>query len=74
MSYHSFRRCKELEQDRSTLKTQLGDKQKVQTENESLKVQMDSLHAAVKLEQKKTQDEKYCNHLDLQFWNRITFA
>ncbi|KAA0720677.1 Optineurin [Triplophysa tibetana] len=51
-------RCKELEQDRNTLKTQLGDKQKVQTENESLKVQMDSLHAAVKLEQKKTENEK----------------
>nr|AAH55628.1 Optn protein [Danio rerio] len=51
-------RCKDLEQDLGTLKTQLGDKQKVQAENDCLKVQMESLQAAIKLEQKKTQDEK----------------
>lgn len=51
-------RCKDLEQDRGTLKTQLGDKQKVQAEKDTLRVQMESLQAAVKLEQKKTQDEK----------------
>ncbi|XP_056312003.1 optineurin isoform X1 [Danio aesculapii] len=51
-------RCKDLEQDLGTLKTQLGDKQKVQADNDCLKVQMESLQAAIKLEQKKTQDEK----------------
>ncbi|KAL0196325.1 hypothetical protein M9458_009897, partial [Cirrhinus mrigala] len=49
--------CKDLEQDLGTLKTQLGEKQKVQAENDTLRVQMESLQAAVKLEQKKTQDE-----------------
>ncbi|XP_073694313.1 optineurin [Garra rufa] len=51
-------RCKDLDQDLGTLKTQLGEKQKVQAENNTLRVQMESLQAAVKLEQKKTQDEK----------------
>ncbi|KAL1275494.1 hypothetical protein QQF64_035117 [Cirrhinus molitorella] len=51
-------RCKDLEQDLGTLKTQFGEKQKVQAENDTLRVQMESLQAAVKLEQKKTQDEK----------------
>ncbi|TRY55447.1 hypothetical protein DNTS_004882 [Danionella cerebrum] len=51
-------RCKDQEQNLSTLKTQLVDKQKVQAENDRLKVQIESLQAAVKLEQKKTLDEK----------------
>lgn len=54
----SLCRCRDLEQDLGTLKTQLGEKQKVQAENDTLKVQMESLQAAIKLEQKKTQDEK----------------
>ncbi|RXN25715.1 optineurin [Labeo rohita] len=51
-------RCRDLEQDLGTLKTQLGEKQKVQAENDTLRVQLESLQAAIKLEQKKTQDEK----------------
>jgi len=47
-----------LEQDLATVKAQLGEKQKTQAENDCLKVQMESLQAAIKLEQKKTQDEK----------------
>ncbi|KAG1952609.1 optineurin [Pimephales promelas] len=51
-------RCKDLEQDLATVRAQLGEKQKTQAENDCLKVQMESLQAAIKLEQKKTQDEK----------------
>ncbi|XP_017554372.1 optineurin isoform X1 [Pygocentrus nattereri] len=51
-------RCKDLEQDLTVLKTQLGERQQIQAENDKLKVQLDSMQAAVKLEQKKAQDEK----------------
>ncbi|KAF4079859.1 hypothetical protein AMELA_G00183150 [Ameiurus melas] len=51
-------RCKELEQDLGTLKTQLGEREQLQAENDRLKVQLESLQAANKLEQKKVQDER----------------
>ncbi|GAA6086501.1 optineurin [Tachysurus ichikawai] len=51
-------RCKELEQDLCTLKTQLGEREQLQAENDSLKVQLESMQSANKLEQKKVQEER----------------
>ncbi|KAI5093895.1 optineurin [Silurus meridionalis] len=51
-------RCKELEQDLGTLKTQLGDRAQLQAENDRLKVQLESMQSASKLEQKKVQEER----------------
>ncbi|XP_030634142.1 optineurin isoform X2 [Chanos chanos] len=51
-------RCRDMEQDLGTLKTQLGERQQVQTENERLKVELDSMQAANKLEQRKAQEER----------------
>ncbi|XP_060759395.1 optineurin isoform X2 [Neoarius graeffei] len=51
-------RCKELEQDLGTLKTQLGEREQLQAENDRLKVQLESMQSASKLEQKKAQEER----------------
>ncbi|XP_062851217.1 optineurin [Trichomycterus rosablanca] len=51
-------RCKDLEQDTSTLRMQLGERQQLQAENDQLKVQLESMQAANKLEQKKAQEER----------------
>ncbi|XP_033882870.3 optineurin-like isoform X2 [Acipenser ruthenus] len=51
-------RCHDLEQDLSTLRAQLVKKQEVQYQNETLKLQMDSLQSMSKMEQMKTEDEK----------------
>ncbi|KAK3517319.1 hypothetical protein QTP70_003395 [Hemibagrus guttatus] len=51
-------RCKDLEQDLCTLKTQLGEREQLQAENDGLKVQLESMQAANKLEQKKVQEER----------------
>ncbi|KAM9467474.1 optineurin isoform 1-T3 [Clarias gariepinus] len=51
-------RCKELEQDLCTLKTQLGEREQLQAENDRVKVQLESMQAANKLEQKKVQEER----------------
>ncbi|MGH0121608.1 UNVERIFIED_CONTAM: hypothetical protein FKN15_006585 [Acipenser sinensis] len=50
--------CHDLEQDLSTLRAQLVKKQEVQYQNETLKLQMDSLQSMSKMEQMKTEDEK----------------
>ncbi|XP_041113637.1 optineurin isoform X1 [Polyodon spathula] len=51
-------RCHDLEQDLSTLRAQLVKKQEVQYQNETLKLQVDSLQSMCKMEQIKTEDEK----------------
>ncbi|XP_026876349.2 optineurin isoform X2 [Electrophorus electricus] len=51
-------RCKDLEQDVGTLRTQLGERQQVKAENDRLKVQLESMQAANRLEQRKTQEER----------------
>ncbi|XP_066525950.1 optineurin isoform X2 [Hoplias malabaricus] len=51
-------RCKELEQDLTTVKAQLGERQQIQAENDRLKVQLESMNAANKLEQRKAQEER----------------
>ncbi|XP_072529035.1 optineurin [Salminus brasiliensis] len=51
-------RCKDQEQDLGTLRTQLGERQQIQAENDRLKVQLDSMQAANKLEQRKAQEER----------------
>lgn len=51
-------RCREVEQDVATLKAQLVDKQAVQTENERLKLQLDSMQAQSQLEQRKAGDDR----------------
>ncbi|MGH0164299.1 UNVERIFIED_CONTAM: hypothetical protein FKN15_052422 [Acipenser sinensis] len=50
--------CHDLEQDLSTLRAQLVKKQEVQYQNETLKLQVDSLQSMSKMEQMKTEDEK----------------
>lgn len=47
-----------MEQDLGTLKTQLGEREQLQAENDRLKVQLESTQAANKLEQKKVQEER----------------
>ncbi|XP_074482286.1 optineurin [Sebastes fasciatus] len=51
-------RCREVEQDVVTLKAQLGEKQAVQTENDRLKLQVDSMQAQSQIEQRKSGEER----------------
>lgn len=51
-------RCREVEQDVATLKAQLVEKQTVQSENERLKLQLDSLHAQSLVEQRKAGEDR----------------
>lgn len=51
-------RCKDQEQDLGTLRTQLGERQQMQAENDRLKIQLESMQAANKLEQRKAQEER----------------
>lgn len=51
-------RCREVEQDVATLKTQLLDKQAVQSENDRLKLQLGSIQAQGLLEQRKAGEER----------------
>ncbi|XP_041110715.1 optineurin-like isoform X2 [Polyodon spathula] len=51
-------RCHDFEQDLSTFRAQLVEKQEVQYQNETLKLRVDSLQSMSKMEQMKTEDEK----------------
>lgn len=51
-------RCREVEQDVATLKAQLVEKQAVQSENERLKVQLDSMQAQSLMEQRKAGEDR----------------
>lgn len=51
-------RCREVEQDVATLKAQLVEKQTVQSENDRLKLQLDSMHAQSLVEQRKAGEER----------------
>lgn len=51
-------RCREVEQDVATLKAQLLEKQAVQSENNRLKLQVDSMQAENQLEQRKAGEER----------------
>ncbi|XP_056133862.1 optineurin [Lampris incognitus] len=51
-------RCRDVEQDMATLRTQLSDKQAVQSENDRLKLQLDSMQAQGQLEQRKSEEER----------------
>lgn len=51
-------RCREVEQDVATLRAQLVEKQAVQSENDRLKLQLDSLHAQNQMEQKKAGEDR----------------
>ncbi|AWO97748.1 putative optineurin [Scophthalmus maximus] len=51
-------RHREVEQDVTTLKAQLVEKQAVQSENDRLKLQLDSMQAQSQLEQKKAGEER----------------
>lgn len=51
-------RCRDLEIDVTTVKAQLGDKQSVQSENDRLKLQIDSVQAQIQIEQKKAAEDR----------------
>ncbi|XP_020782101.2 optineurin isoform X2 [Boleophthalmus pectinirostris] len=51
-------RCREVEQDVATLKAQLVDRQTVQSENDRLKLQLDSMQAQSLVEQRKAGEER----------------
>ncbi|KAM6961603.1 optineurin [Tautogolabrus adspersus] len=51
-------RCREVEQDVATLKAQLVEKQAVQSENNRLKLQLDSMQAENQMEQRKAGEER----------------
>ncbi|XP_041819825.1 optineurin [Chelmon rostratus] len=51
-------RCREVEQDVATLKAQLVEKQAVQSQNERLKLQLDSMQAQSQMEQRKAGEER----------------
>uniref|UniRef100_A0A3B4AXQ7 Optineurin n=1 Tax=Periophthalmus magnuspinnatus TaxID=409849 RepID=A0A3B4AXQ7_9GOBI len=51
-------RCREVEQDVATLKAQLVDRQTVQSENDRLKLQLDSMQAQSMVEQRKAGEER----------------
>ncbi|KAI3366922.1 hypothetical protein L3Q82_009565 [Scortum barcoo] len=52
-------RCREVEQDVVTLKAQLVEKQAIQSENDRLKLQLDSLQAQSQLEQRKAGEDSH---------------
>lgn len=52
-------RCRDLEIDVTTVKAQLGDKQSVQSENDLLKLQIDSVQAQIQIEQKKAAEDRW---------------
>lgn len=59
-------RCRDLEQEVATLKTQLVEKQAVQSENNRLKLQLDSIQAQNLIEQRKAgedRSEETCTHI-----------
>lgn len=59
-------RCRDLEQEVATLKTQLVEKQAVQSENNRLKLQLDSVQAQNLIEQRKAgedRSEATCTHI-----------
>lgn len=47
-----------MEQDVATLKAQLVEKQAVQSENDRLKLQLDSMKAQNQMEQRKAEEER----------------
>ncbi|XP_018603586.1 optineurin-like isoform X2 [Scleropages formosus] len=51
-------RCRELEQDRTMLRTQLVEKHHVQELNERLKLQMESIESVNKIEHKRAEDDR----------------
>lgn len=51
-------RCREVEQDVATLKAQLVEKQAVQSENDRLKLQLDSMQAQNQMEQRKAGEDR----------------
>ncbi|XP_020365125.1 optineurin-like isoform X1 [Oncorhynchus kisutch] len=51
-------RCRDVERDVVTLKAQLVEKQEVQSENDRLKLQVDSMKAQNQLEQRKAGEER----------------
>ncbi|XP_070997974.1 optineurin-like isoform X3 [Oncorhynchus clarkii lewisi] len=51
-------RCRDVERDVVTLKAQLVEKQEVQSENDRLKLQVDSMKAQSQLEQRKAGEER----------------
>ncbi|XP_040007822.1 optineurin isoform X2 [Xiphias gladius] len=51
-------RCREVEQDMVTLKAQLVEQRAVQSENDRLKLQLDSMQAQSQMEQKKAGEER----------------
>ncbi|XP_030296533.1 optineurin [Sparus aurata] len=51
-------RCREVEQDVATLKAQLVEKQAVQTENDRLKLQLESTLAQSQMEQRKAGEDR----------------
>uniref|UniRef100_A0A4W5N3L7 Optineurin n=1 Tax=Hucho hucho TaxID=62062 RepID=A0A4W5N3L7_9TELE len=51
-------RCRDVEQGMVTLKAQLVEKQEVQSENDRLKLQVDSMKAQSQLEQRKAGEER----------------
>lgn len=59
-------RCREVEQDVVTLKAQLVEKQAVQSENDRLKLQLDSLQAQNQMEQRKAGEERSEAHTHIQ--------
>ncbi|KAM6985651.1 optineurin isoform 2-T2 [Aplochiton taeniatus] len=58
-------RCRDVEQDVATLHAQLVEKQAVLSENDKLKLQLDSMKSQCQLEQRKTEDERI-NHSKLK--------
>ncbi|XP_070784960.1 optineurin [Enoplosus armatus] len=51
-------RCREVEQDVATLRAQLVEKQAVQSENDRLKLQLDSMQSQNQMEQRKAGEER----------------
>ncbi|XP_015207950.1 optineurin isoform X2 [Lepisosteus oculatus] len=58
MKRNLHNKCREIEQDLSTLRAQLVDKQKVQNESDKLKLQLESMQSVGKMEQRKMEEEK----------------
>lgn len=51
-------RYRDVEQDLATLKAQLVEKQAVQSENDRLKLQLDSMKAQNQMEHRKAEEER----------------
>lgn len=67
-----FLRCQALERKNSASPSELNEKQELVYKNKKLELQVESMRSEIKMEQAKTEDEKWvCNDWMATCWKKI---